>query len=258
MLVGLEKVTLVNFPGKVACALFLPGCNMRCGFCHNSELALANVHNIQTEESDFMLQSNRSNQYYSLDEVFSFLKKRRGVLSGVVISGGEPFASPYLYTIIEKIKEYELSLKIDTNGLFPKKLKELLQGNKKYLKPQMIALDVKTSPERYIELMPDGVSDGLKVASKIIETLHILKEEQAKNKEFLVDYRTVLVPHLVGEREIETIASFLPEKATWSFAEFIQGSCLDPSWNEISPYTKEEIECLVKYAASLIKGAKLR
>ena len=254
MLVGLEKVTLVNFPGRVSCAVFLPGCNMRCGFCHNSELVLASSC-LQKEEGKNQIHSN---QYYSLEEVFSFLQKRRKMLSGVVISGGEPCASPYLYTIIEKVKEYGLALKIDTNGLFPEKLEELLSENKDCLRPQMIALDVKTSPDRYIELMPDTVHDEIAVANKIIKSLHILREEQAKNKDFLVDYRTVLVPNLVNEAEIRTMASFLPKTATWSFAEFIQGSCLNPSWNSIKPYSTEEITHLVELAKSFVKGAKLR
>lgn len=257
MLVGLEKVTLVNFPGRVSCAVFLPGCNMRCGFCHNSELVLnvsCNVHG----ESENQEGDQSSNQYYSLDEVFDFLQKRKGVLSGVVISGGEPFTSPVLYALIEKVKELDLALKLDTNGLFPDKLAELLRGKKAHLKPDMIALDVKTSPERYIELMPESVKDGVVTTKKIIESLHILKEEQEKDKEFLVDYRTVLVPNLVDENEIRIIARFLPKTATWSFAEFIQGSCLNPSWNLITPYERDYIDYLVNLAKSFIPGATLR
>lgn len=254
MLVGLEKVTLVNFPGRVSCAVFLPGCNMRCGFCHNSELVLTTPDTLHSERDKL----GYSNQYYSLEEVFAFLQKRRGLLSGVVISGGEPFASPCLYTLIEKVKELNLALKIDTNGLFPEKLKELLQGSKDYLKPEMIALDVKTDPARYVELMPENRAGGEIVAKKIIESLYILKEEQEKNKNFMVDYRTVLVPNLVDEKEIRIIASFLPQTATWSFAEFIQGSCLNPSWNLITPYTREYMEYLVNIARSFIRGAKLR
>ena len=118
MLVGLQKITLVNFPNKVASAIFLPGCNMRCGFCHNAELALAS-------SAEGIKKTNGENQYYTLDEVFQFLEKRKRVLSGVVVTGGEPFASPFLYTLIEKIKEMGFALKIDTNGLFPDKLKEV-------------------------------------------------------------------------------------------------------------------------------------
>lgn len=158
MLVGLQKITLVNFPNKVASAIFLPGCNMRCGFCHNAELALAS-------STEGVKVTTGENQYYTLEEVFQFLEKRRAVLSGVVITGGEPFASPFLYTIIEKIKQLNLALKIDTNGLFPEKLKEVLLN--KDLSPQMVALDVKTSPKRYIELMDVNVKNGDVIAKKI-------------------------------------------------------------------------------------------
>lgn len=249
MLVGLQKITLVNFPNKVASAIFLPGCNMRCGFCHNAELALAS-------SSEGVKVTTGENQYYTLEEVFQFLEKRRAVLSGVVITGGEPFASPFLYTIIEKIKQLNLALKIDTNGLFPEKLKEVLLN--KDLSPQMIALDVKTSPKRYIELMDVNVKNGDVIAKKLLQSLETLALFTKENQGFVVDYRTVLVPHLVGEDEIKEIASLLPKNAIWNFAEFIQGGCLNSQWNNILPYSSEKIEELLCIAKSIIPNATLR
>jgi len=260
MLVGLEKITLVNFPGRVACAIFLPGCNMRCGFCHNSELVLQASY-LDSESASSLPSSSvqvPSNQYYPIEEVFAFLRKRRGVLSGVVITGGEPFASPHLYNIVEEVIELGLALKIDTNGLFPEKLRDLLCGSKKHLRPQMIALDVKTVPTRYIELMPKGMRNGDAVANKILESLALLKGEVVSGRDLLVDYRTVLIPHLVGENEIRTIASYLPSQAMWSFAEFIPGACLDPSWNLFKCYSQAEMRELVDIAKSLVQGATLR
>ena len=249
MLVGLQKITLVNFPNKVASAIFLPGCNMRCGFCHNAELALAS-------SSEGVKVTTGENQYYTLEEVFQFLEKRRAVLSGVVITGGEPFASPFLYTIIEKIKQLNLALKIDTNGLFPEKLKEVLLN--KDLSPQMVALDVKTSPKRYIELMDVNVKNGDVIAKKLLQSLETLALFTKENQGFVVDYRTVLVPHLVGEDEIKEIASLLPKNAIWNFAEFIQGGCLNSQWNNILPYSSEKIEELLCIAKSIIPNATLR
>lgn len=249
MLVGLQKITLVNFPNKVASAIFLPGCNMRCGFCHNAELALAS-------SSEGVKVTTGENQYYTLEEVFQFLEKRRAVLSGVVITGGEPFASPFLYTIIEKIKQLNLALKIDTNGLFPEKLKEVLLN--KDLSPQMVALDVKTSPKRYIELMDVNVKNGDVIAKKLLQSLETLALFTKENQGFVVDYRTVLVPHLVGEDEIKEIASLLPKNAIWNFAEFIQGGCLNSQWNNITPYSHEKIEELLCIAKSIIPNATLR
>ena len=247
MLVGLEKTTLVNFPGRVASAIFLPGCNMRCGFCHNAELATSDVKGNSL--------SNSKNTYYTLDEVFEFLKTRKNIISGVVLTGGEPFASPYLCEILKKIKEMGFLLKVDTNALFPKKLKELLYDE--YLSPNMLAVDIKTSPKRYMELMGDDIKESDAPTQKILESLDILKHFKSKD-DFLVDYRTVLVPKLVGKKEIIEIAHLLPENAMWNFAEFVAGSCLNPLWNSIIGYTKEEIDSLVMLAKSFCKNANLR
>ena len=249
MLVGLQKITLVNFPNKVASAIFLPGCNMRCGFCHNAELALAS-------STEGVKKTNGENQYYTLEEVFQFLEKRKRVLSGVVVTGGEPFASPFLYTLIEKIKEMGFALKIDTNGLFPDKLKEVLSSEN--LSPQMVALDVKTSPKRYVELMDSSVKNGEVIAKKLLQSLEILALFMKEHEDFVVDYRTVLVPNLVGEEEIREIASLLPKNAMWNFAEFIRGGCLNPEWNNITPYSHEKIEKLINIAKSIIPNATLR
>ncbi|MGP1437498.1 MAG: anaerobic ribonucleoside-triphosphate reductase activating protein [Treponema sp.] len=249
MLVGLEKITLVNFPNKVASAIFLPGCNMRCGFCHNAELALAS-------STEGVKASTGENQYYTLEEVFQFLEKRKKVLSGVVVTGGEPFASPFLHTLIEKIKELGFALKIDTNGLYPEKLKEVLLDEK--LSPKMVALDVKTSPKRYIELMDSSVKNAEVITKKLLQSLDILASYMKEHQDFIVDYRTVLVPHLVGEAEVREIASLLPTNAMWNFAEFIRGGCLNPEWNSITPYSREQIEELVNIAKSIIPNATLR
>lgn len=249
MLVGLQKITLVNFPNKLSSAIFLPGCNMRCGFCHNAELALAS-------STEGVKASKGENQYYTLEEVFQFLEKRKVVLSGVVLTGGEPFASPFLYTLIEKIKKLGFSLKIDTNGLFPEKLKEVLLDEK--LSPQMVALDVKTSPKRYIELMDSNVKNGEIIEKKLLQSLDILASFTKEHEDFIVDYRTVLVPNLVGEEEIREIASLLPTNAMWNFAEFIRGGCLNPEWNQITPYSRKKVEELVSIAKSIIPNATLR
>ena len=249
MLVGLEKITLVNFPGRVASAIFLPGCNMRCPFCYNAELALASsVDGIKDKKS--------INQFFPLEDVFAFLEKRKRVVSGIVVTGGEPFASPYLHEIIQKIKNLNLALKIDTNGLFPKKLEELLLNEA--LSPQMVAIDIKTSPSRYIELMGNAQINSDAVAKKIIESLNILNDFKKEHSDFMVDYRTVLVPTLVGENEIREIANFIPKDAFWHFAEFMNVGCLNPEWNNLTPYSSSEVEYLVKIAQSIVQRAKLR
>lgn len=125
---GFQKMTLLDFPGKVACTIFTGGCNFRCPFCHNALLV--------TE--DYKAE-------YSEDEILSFLEKRKGLLDGVCITGGEPLLQKDIAGFIRKIKSLGYAVKLDTNGSFPHKLKELVdEGLIDY-----IAMDIKNSMEKY-------------------------------------------------------------------------------------------------------------
>lgn len=125
---GLQKMTLLDYPGKVACTVFLGGCNFRCTFCHNSELLGQNAPQFITE-----------------NELFSFLKKRQGLLEAVCISGGEPTLQPKLSEFISKIKELNFLVKLDTNGYRPDVLRQLLEAGLL----DYVAMDVKNDLEHY-------------------------------------------------------------------------------------------------------------
>ena len=107
---GYQKLTLLDFPGKVACTLFTGGCNLRCPFCHNASLVLT-PHESQNME----------------DEVLDYLTRRKGLLDGVCITGGEPLLQPDLIEFMQKIKALGLAIKLDTNGSMPKKLQAILE-----------------------------------------------------------------------------------------------------------------------------------
>ena len=125
---GLQKMTLLDFPGKVACTVFLDGCNFRCPFCHNSELLGAGFPPLMDDA-----------------ELLTFLKKRTGLLDGVCITGGEPLMQKELPQLLEKIKALGYPVKLDTNGSFPEALEMLIdRGLVDY-----VAMDIKNSPKRY-------------------------------------------------------------------------------------------------------------
>ena len=127
---GLQKMTLLDFPGKVACTVFLHGCNYRCPFCHNAELLEGRPEPLMTEA-----------------ELLCFLKKRVGLLDGVCISGGEPTLSPGLAELMQRIKALGYAIKLDTNGSRPGVLKDLVaRGLVDY-----VAMDIKNSPSRYAQ-----------------------------------------------------------------------------------------------------------
>ena len=127
---GIQKLTLLDYPGKVACTLFTAGCNFRCPFCHNAGLVLPD----RLEEASI-----------TEDEVMSFLKKRAGILDGVAITGGEPLLHTDMPEFLEKIKNLGYKIKLDTNGSNPKLLKEIVNAGL----VDRVAMDIKNAPTEY-------------------------------------------------------------------------------------------------------------
>ena len=125
---GLQKMTLLDFPGKVACTVFLGGCNYRCPYCHNAELLDGKIEPLMSQE-----------------EFLAFLSKRKGLLDGVCISGGEPTLSAGLKELMAEIKAMGYAIKLDTNGSRPAVLKELAEANLL----DYVAMDIKNCPDRY-------------------------------------------------------------------------------------------------------------
>ena len=179
MICGLQKMTLLDFPGKIACTVFLGGCNFRCPFCHNSELFMGKPEKLMEDE-----------------EFFAFLKTRKGLLDGVCVSGGEPTLYKNLPEFLAKIKELGFLVKLDTNGYRPQVLKALVADNL----VDYVAMDVKNSPNCY------GATTGL------------TKVDQAALEESLrflisgtVDYelRTTVVQELHSDDSIQEMGQWL-------------------------------------------------
>lgn len=176
---GLQKLTLLDFPKKTACTVFLGGCNFRCPFCHNGNLAEGILDNQIPE-----------------DELFSFLKKRSGLLDGVCITGGEPTLNPDLEDFIKEIKSFGYSVKLDSNGTNPKLLKSLLEKNL----IDYIAMDIKNSKDSYPETC--GV-ENLNIKD-IEESVEIIK-----NSGIDYEFRTTVVSQFHTTEEIEKMGKWL-------------------------------------------------
>ena len=129
---GLQKLTLLDYPGRVACTVFTGGCNFRCPFCHNAPLVLPE-----------RLQGDENGEA----TVLAFLKKRQGVLDGVAVTGGEPLLHRDMAAFLEKVKALGYKVKLDTNGSFPDRLRELVEAGL----VDRVAVDIKNSPARYAE-----------------------------------------------------------------------------------------------------------
>jgi pyruvate formate lyase activating enzyme len=176
---GLQKMTLLDYPGKVACTVFTQGCNFRCPFCHNSDLLGA--------EGPYRVEE---------ETLMAFLKKRVGLLDAVCITGGEPTLQAELPQLLEKIKELGYLVKLDTNGTRPQVVKELVtRGLVDY-----VAMDIKNSPARYGETA--GVS-RLELEA-IEETMGFL---MAGNVDF--EFRTTVVAELHRAQDMKEIGQWL-------------------------------------------------
>ena len=177
---GLQKLTLLDYPGRVACTVFTAGCNLRCPFCHNAGL----VTHIDTD--------NR----YDEEEFFSFLKKRKGILDGVCITGGEPLLQKDITDFIRRIREIGYSVKLDTNGCYPEKLREIVDGGL----VDYVAMDIKNTPEKYGTTV--GI-DGFDV-TPILQSVEILKEGKVP-----YEFRTTVVEEYHSEEDFEIIGKIL-------------------------------------------------
>jgi len=174
---GLQKLTLIDYPGHLAATVFLIGCNFRCGFCYSSELVLP--------------EKIKNQPVFPEKDFFSFLKQRKGLLEGVVICGGEPTINNDLPSFIKQIKKLGFLVKLDTNGSNPKMLKSLI--DKKLL--DYVAMDIKAPKEKYSQIA--GISGVLKtnIIKKVEKSIHILKESGIN-----YEFRTYNGSWLIGEK----------------------------------------------------------
>ena len=172
-------MTLLDFPGRVACTVFFGGCDMRCPFCHNAELLDGSAPPVMDEE-----------------ELLSFLKKRRGLLDGVAFSGGEPLLQKDLAELAVRIRELGYPIKLDTNGTHPERLGKMIRDGL----VQYAAMDIKNSPERYAETAGLNVVD----IGPIRESTSILLEGKID-----YEFRTTTVAELHTDSSFEQIGSWI-------------------------------------------------
>ncbi len=223
---GLQKTTLLDFPKRVACTVFTAGCNFRCPFCHNASLVVN--HEAANEISE--------------EEFFSYISKRRGILDGVCITGGEPLLSVGIEDFIKKIKSLGLLVKLDTNGAFPEKLEYLLdEGLVDY-----VAMDIKNSKEKY------AVTAGTKeFPSKIEESIKII---MTKAPEY--EFRTTVVRELHTMEDMEKIAEWIKEAKHYYLQTYVNsGDILCDGYSE---YSEAEMLEILENTRKILPCTELR
>ena len=226
--VGLQKLTLLDFPGKVACTLFTKGCNFKCPFCHNASLV------VRAEKQ----------KSYKNEEILAFLKKREGVLDGVAITGGEPTLMSGLYDFIAQVKELGYAVKLDTNGTRPDVLKRIV--NDKLV--DYVAMDIKNSPEKY------AYTCGLP------ETYDLTKIEESKN--FLMgghvdfEFRTTVCKPFHTEEDFIKIGEWIKGSEKYFLQQFKDSG--DLIGQEISPFNECEMEKFLNVLLPFVPNTQLR
>lgn len=227
LLRGLQKTTLLDFPGQVACTVFTGGCNFRCPFCHNASL----IENLPTDER------------LSEENFFAFLEKRKGLTDGVCITGGEPLLQKDIIPFVRRVKEMGYLVKIDTNGSYPDALKALVrEGLIDY-----VAMDIKNAKGAYLETA--GAEKNILLA--VEESVNFLKEGHVP-----YEFRTTVVKGFHTDARMKEIGMWLGDVPRYFIQNFSDaGEVLSDG---LSGFTPSELGALLAAVKPYIPNAKVR
>lgn len=226
---GWARTSLIDFPGEIATVLFTAGCNFRCPMCHNAEL---------------VLHPNRLPEIREA-ELWAFLEKRAGLVTGVVVTGGEPTLQSDLPDFLRRVRALGYAVKLDTNGYRPQVLETLLAGGL----VDYVAMDVKGPPEGYAALA--GLPE-------------IDLERVARSRELLIggpipyEFRTTVVPGLLAEPEVEAIARWIAGAARYVLQQFRAQGTLDPALEGRAPYPLARLEAMAARARPFVHEVQVR
>lgn len=224
---GFQKMTLLDFPGKVACTVFTGGCNLRCPFCHNALLVT------ELQKSDVI----------PTESVISYLEKRTKLLDGVAITGGEPLLQPDIASFIRKIKSMGYAVKLDTNGSYPAKLRDIVsEGLVDY-----VAMDVKNCREKYGETVGIPNFD----VSKIDESIRFLLSGKVD-----FEFRTTIVKEFHTVSDIEKLSEWIAGAPRYFLQNFTDsGNLIGENMHECS---KETLNLMRTVALKYVKSCETR
>ena len=221
-------MTLLDYPGRVACTVFTPGCNLRCPFCHNAMLVLPGEETPLLEE----------------EEILAFLKTRQGLLDGVAITGGEPLLHADIGAFLEKVRALGFAVKLDTNGTFPDRLEELIGAGL----VDRVAMDIKNGPSRYAQTV------GLPTVD--LAALERSKELLLRGT---VDYefRTTVVRPLHTEESLREAARWIAGAKEYYLQQYKDsGHVIDAAG--LGAYTESEMHALAAAVAEIVPAVQVR
>lgn len=223
---GLQKMTLLDFPGRIACTVFLPGCNLRCPFCHNASLVLPE------REKDIITQ----------DALLEFLSSRKKKLDGVCVTGGEPTLYIDLPELLSSIKDMGFQVKLDTNGTNPEMLKQILDDGL----CDYVAMDIKNSPQKYI-----ATCGGIDVLERAKESAALLMDGTTE-----YEFRTTVMHPFHSPEDLQKIGQWLQGAKRYFIQNFVDSGDLLSPGNEA--LTENEMKDLLIAVQEYIPNAQLR
>ncbi|MFA6171013.1 MAG: anaerobic ribonucleoside-triphosphate reductase activating protein [Patescibacteria group bacterium] len=241
---GLQKFSLLDYPGKIAAIVFTQGCNFRCHYCYNPVLVWPKRRG-KVKYPSPKGEGQEGHPRIKEGDLFDFLKKRKGKLDGVVVTGGEPTIQPDLPEFLAKIKKLGYLIKLDTNGSNPKMLSRIFKEKL----ADYIAMDLKAAPEEYEKAC--GIKFGL---DKIKKSIKIIRESGVAR-----EFRTTAVPGLVDKSDIEALGKLIKGEENW----FLQGfkketELVNERFRGEKAYNMKEMEGLRKIALKYVKNCGIR
>ena len=226
---GFQKMTMLDYPGKIAATVFTYGCNLRCPFCHNASLVID------------------ENQLFSEDEILSYLDNRKKILDGVCISGGEPMLQADLFDFIKKIKSMGYLVKLDTNGTFPTKLKEAIdQGLIDY-----VAMDIKNCREKYALTAGRRCDSSEFDIEKIEKSVEILMSSGID-----YEFRTTVTRELHTPEDFVKIGEWIKGAKRYYIQNFVDSGNLIE--NSSTPLDTQELKALLSAVSPYVEHASIR
>jgi pyruvate formate lyase activating enzyme len=225
---GLQKFSLIDYPDRICAIIFTQGCNFRCPYCHNPELVNPKLF------GDCMAE----------EEVLSFLKKRKGKLDAVSITGGEPTLQDNLVDFITKLKSMNYLVKIDTNGSHPAVLETLLLGGLL----DYIAMDVKAPPKKY-----QSVTRSKVTPADIKQSIELIR-----NSSIPYEFRTTVVKSQLDEKDLLTIGRQIKNARRYVLQKFVSSKTMDPRFSRAKTYANDEFAALREKLAKHVETVILR
>ena len=224
---GLQKMTLLDFPGRVACTVFTVGCNFRCPFCHNRSLVVS-----------------PAVPEFSQDDFFAFLRKRKGLLDGVAVTGGEPLLHPDMPAFLEKIRSLGFAVKLDTNGAFPDRLRAVLEAGL----ADYVAMDVKNSPEKY-----EQTAGAAGLLPQVERSVALLLEGKTP-----FEFRTTLVNELHEASDFAAIGRWIAGAERYFIQGYVDSGDILGGGERFHAASPEKAAACLEAVKACVPNAKLR